>query len=85
MASGTSIDSNDQTTLGVVTPDYVKKAVLKVFIKGVELEGPIDSGSSENFIHLDLALSGYLLFIRSCFYGINISLYSYVRILCGRP
>lgn len=57
-ASGTSIDLIDQTTLAAVTlavtPGSLKKAVVKLFMKRVELEGLIDNGSSESFIHLDL-------------------------------
>ena len=56
VSSGTSTDSNRLTTLTIVTSaatlGSLKKAAGKKFIKGVELEGFIDSVSSENFSHL---------------------------------
>lgn len=53
-----STHSSDHATLATVTsaatPNSLSKAVVKVFIKGTEVDGLIDSGSSESFINLDL-------------------------------
>nr|XP_053654845.1 uncharacterized protein LOC128703986 [Cherax quadricarinatus] len=53
-----STHSSDHATLATVTsaatPNSLSKAVVKVFIKGTEVDGLIDCGSSESFINLDL-------------------------------
>lgn len=52
-ASWTSIDANDQATVATLTLaaalDFLR------FVKGVNMGDLIDSGSSESFIHPDLA------------------------------
>lgn len=64
-AAGTSTDSNDQATLAMVTlvaaPDSLKKAVLKIFVKVVEMNDLIDTGSSESFIHPDLVKHSFVV------------------------
>lgn len=42
------------TVTSAVTPKSLSKAVAKITIKGKEIEGLIDSGSSESFIHPDV-------------------------------
>lgn len=72
-AAGTSAHSNVQATQASVTsvadPGSLRKAVVKIFVKGVEID---DNGNSESFIHPDLAEHhGCTLFVS--FHGVNLS------------
>ncbi|KAK3890922.1 hypothetical protein Pcinc_005167 [Petrolisthes cinctipes] len=57
-ASAATTVSDDRVTLASVTsaatPGVLSKAVAKITINGTEVEGLIDSGSSDSFIHPDI-------------------------------
>ncbi|KAK3858016.1 hypothetical protein Pcinc_035765 [Petrolisthes cinctipes] len=58
LASAATTVSDDRVTLASVTsaatPGVLSKAVAKITINGTEVEGLIDSGSSDSFIHPDI-------------------------------
>lgn len=58
MIASMSTDSENHATLATLTsaatPSSLSKAIVKVCIKGAEMDGLVDSGSSESFIYPDL-------------------------------